>query len=549
MAKAKAQPISPTNPQKRIEEHPAILIGKHPKKNTFLASYGQTFVMLAAPPGSGKTVGVVTPNLLSYPDSVVVNDPKFENWDTTAGFRAAAGHKVFRFSPERLETHRWNPLSALSRDTLYRLGQIRTLAGVLFVSENPKNQEWYNKAANVFSAILLYLMETPEMPLTLPQAYEVASLGTGVGVWAQQVIEQRSSGPNALTTETLRELNGVLEASKNKSSGWSTTVDILRDILSMYAEKTVAWAVSGDDIDFTQLRKEKISVYFCVTGNAVKKYGPLMNLFFTQAIQQNTDVMPEQGGHCADGTLKLKYQVLFMIDEIAVMGRIEILEMAPALTRGAGLRYIIIFQGKDQLRSERTYGREAGNGIMQAFHIEIVYGTGNVELAKEYSTRLGNTTVRVQNQSFKRRDIANSGPTDSYSEQARPLMLPQEVSGLPYDEELIFVEATKVTPAVNIRARKIFWYEEPVFKERANMPTPLIPVGDASKIDQLTIPVRNVESKVALSDNQQLQAEQKQRWSPKDIAASGQPDTAQPVDVEPDPEPVPPQAGNTREAL
>ncbi|EGH19335.1 hypothetical protein Pgy4_40837, partial [Pseudomonas savastanoi pv. glycinea str. race 4] len=36
---------------------------------------------------------------------------------------------------------------------------------------------------------------------------------------------------------------------------------------------------------------------------------PLMNLFFTQAIQQNTDVMPEQGGHCADGTLILKYQV------------------------------------------------------------------------------------------------------------------------------------------------------------------------------------------------------------------------------------------------
>ncbi|WP_189662977.1 type IV secretory system conjugative DNA transfer family protein, partial [Pseudomonas amygdali] len=96
MAKAKPQPIGPDNPQERIEEHPAILIGKHPTKDTFLASYGQTFVMLAAPPGSGKTVGVVTPNLLSYPDSVVVNDPKFENWRDTAGFRAAAGHKVYR---------------------------------------------------------------------------------------------------------------------------------------------------------------------------------------------------------------------------------------------------------------------------------------------------------------------------------------------------------------------------------------------------------------------------------------------------------------------
>lgn len=513
---------SPSNPQKRIEEHPAILIGKHPTKNTFLASYGQTFVMLAAPPGSGKGVGVVIPNLLSYPDSVVVNDPKFENWDTTAGFRKAAGHKVFRFSPERLETHRWNPLARLNRDPLYRLGEIRTLASVLFVSDNPKNQEWYNKAANVFSAILLYLMETPEMPCTLPQAYEVGSLGAGMGTWAREVIDHRSSGHNALSVETLRELNGVLEASKNKSSGWSTTVDIVRDVLSMYAEKTVAWAVSGDDIDFTKLRQELMSVYFCVTNNAVKKFGPLMNLFFTQAIQQNSDVLPEQGGHCADGSLKLKYQVLFVIDEIAIMGRIEIMETAPALTRGAGLRYLIIFQGKDQLRADRTYGREAGNGIMKAFHIEIVYGTGDIELAKEYSARLGNTTVRVQNQSFNTRDMNDKSKTDSFNEQARPLMLPQEIEKLPYDEELIFVQGTKKTPPVNIRARKIFWYEEDVFVSRAGLPTPTLPVGDASKIDALTVPVRTAEAKAAVDAPHagNMQQEHQRRWVPSSAAAT-----------------------------
>ena len=504
------------NQQERIEKYPALLIGKHPTSDTFLASYGQTFLMLAAPPGSGKGVGIVIPNLLSYPSSIVVNDPKFENWDTTAGFRAAAGHKVFRFSPERLETHRWNPLARLNRDPLYRLGEIRTMSSVLFVSDNPKNQEWYNKAANVFAAIILYLMETPGMPCTLPQAYEVASLGTAIGIWAQQVIEARSGGDTPLSVECLRELTGVFEASKNKSSGWSTTADIVRDVLSMYGEKTVAWAVSGDDIDFSKLREELISIYFCVTSNALTKYGPLMNLFFTQAIQQNSEILPEQGGHCADGTLRLKHQVLFLIDEIAVMGRMEIMETAPALTRGAGLRYLIIFQGKDQLRSERTYGREGGNGIMKAFHIEVVYGTGDIELAKEYSARLGNTTVRVKNLSV------NSGgekrtKTDSYTEQPRPLMLPQEVNELPYGEELIFVQGTKTTPPINIRSRKIFWYEEAVFKPRANMTPPSLPVGDAAKIEGLTVPIRTVESKAAVTapHDQQLREEQQKRTNPQ----------------------------------
>lgn len=550
MGKAKSKPISPDNPQERIEEHPAFLLGKHPTEDSFLASYGQQFVMLAAPPGTGKGVGAVIPNLLSYPDSMVVNDPKFENWEITSGFRASAGHKVYRFSPERLETHRWNPLSAINRDPLYRLGEIRTIARVLFVSDNPKNQEWYNKAGNVFTAMLLYLMETPDMPFTLPQAYEIGSLGTGMGTWAQQIIELRSTGPNALSFEALRELNGVFEASKNKSSGWSTTVDIVRDVLSVYAEKTVAWAVSGDDIDLSKAREEKMTAYFSVTEGSLKKYGPLMNLFFTQAIRLNSKVIPEQGGHCADGTLRYKYQLALLMDELAIMGRIEILETAPALTRGAGLRFFFIFQGKDQLRA--IYGEEAANGIMKAIHNEIVFAPGDIKLAEEYSRRLGNTTVRVHNQSLNRQkhEIGARGQTDSYSEQPRPLMLPQEVNELPYDKQLIFVQGTQTTPALKILARKIYYYEEEVFKSREKLPPPPLPVGDASKIDALTVPVRTIESKVAVADTKPMQAEQRQRWNPKDKAsevAQAEADKAQPVEVEPDPEPA--QADDTPETM
>ncbi|OPE23661.1 conjugal transfer protein, partial [Pseudomonas aeruginosa] len=297
---------------------------------------------------------------------------------------------------------------------------------------------------------------------------ELASLGAGLGQWAQQVISDRSDGENALSEECRRELYSVYVASQNKSSGWSTTSDIVRDVLAIYGEKTVAWALSGDDIDFSKPREEKTSVYFCVTSNALKKFAPLMNLFFSQAINENSKVLPEQGGHCADGSLRLKHQLLFLIDEIAVMGRMEVMETAPALMRGAGLRFLIIFQSKDQLRAERTYGREGGDGIMKAFHAEIVYTPNDIELATEYSKRLGNTTVRVANDSVNYGDKRTRGR--SYSEQARPLMLPQEVNELPYDEELIFIGATKEHPSLSIRARKIFWYEEPVFQERANMP-------------------------------------------------------------------------------
>lgn len=483
----KSPAYSPTNLQKRIDTFPPILIGKHPTKNSFLASYGQQYVMLAAPPGSSKGVSGAIPNLLSYPDSIVINDPKFEAWDATSGFRAAAGQKVFRFSPELMQTHRWNPLTAVSRDPLFRLGAIRSLANVLYVSENPKNQEWYNKAANVFTAIILYLMETPELPCTLPQSYEIGSLGVGIGAWAEGVIEERADSDRPLSAECYRELRSVAEASKAKS-GWSTTVDVLLGVLTFYGEKTIAWALSGDDIDFSKMREEKTSVYFCVTEAGLKKCGPLMNLFFSQAIRQNSTVLPAKGGHCADGSLRLKYQVLFLMDEVAVMGRIEVMETAPALNRAYGLRFFIIFQNRDQMLADRTYGKETGNAIMKTFAIEIVFAPGDYETAKHYSDFLGDTTLRTKKISVGRGKQGASTNTNIESER-RPLMLPQEINELPYEEELILIQGTKVNKPLKVRARKIFYYEEPVFKARADMTPPDVPEGDLIKVNSLTVPV------------------------------------------------------------
>ncbi|ATW29865.1 conjugal transfer protein [Candidatus Williamhamiltonella defendens] len=508
--KNQKSPYSATNPQKRIEKFPPILIGKHPDDDDFLASYGQTFVMLAAPPGTGKGVGMVIPNALTYPDSMVINDPKFENWHLTAGFRASCGQEVFRFSPEMLETHRWNPLSRLNRDPLFRLGDIKSMASVLFVPDNPKNASFFSASADIFTALVLYLMETPSLPLTLPQIYEISAQGMVLGEWAKKEMEARSQGDQPLSSECLREMNRMVSSSQSKT-GWPITQDILNKRLSLYGEKTVAWAVSGDDIRFEDLRRKKMTVYFCVNEEALLKFGALMNLFYSQAIAANSAILPEHGGHHPDGTLIYQYQVLFLMDEFAVMGVIEKMKTALALTRGAGLRYLIIFQGKAQLRSDALYGFQGANGIMDAVHIEVVYAPGNIEAATEYSQRLGNTTVKVSN--FSENYGEKRSRSRSSSDQARPLMLPQEVNELPYDKALIFVQATHKTPALKMLARKIFWYEEPVFQERVNLTLPSVPAGEINAIDSLIVPmnIHNPSVNVALAPPHDSEMDQEQQ--------------------------------------
>lgn len=475
--------------QTRIAKHPAILMGKDPYSDNFLAAYGQTYLMLAAQPGTGKDVGIVIPNLLSYPHSVVLNDVKFESWYKTAGFRAACGQKVVRFSPGMLETHRWNPFRAIRRDALWRLGDLRTMASSLYVPDNEKNASWFVKAGNIFVAICLFIIETEdEYPLTLPQVYEIGSLGAQLGVWAQREIEERSSRGKPLSEETVREMTMIVSESKSKD--FATLVGFLTPRLAIYGEKTVALALTessnpAENIDFSKLREEATTVYFCVTEGEMKKFAPLMNLFYSQAIRENSREMPEHGGNREDGSLRLKYQLLFLMNEFAIMKRIEVMETAPALSRGAGLRFLIIFQNEMQLCANDCYGKEGGKALMDTFHINVVFAPDDIEAATAYSKRLGTTTVRVPSDNTGISDGQRRSRGRSWTLQARPLMLPQEVDELPYEEELIFMAATDKTPKMKIRAKKIFWYKEPIFVERADTkiyPIPVVPKGDPEQL-------------------------------------------------------------------
>lgn len=488
-------------------KYPGILIGKHPTKNIFLCTYGQTFVILAAPPGSGKGVSFIVPNLLQFPHSAAVNDPKFENWQLTSGFRTSCGQKCYRFSPELLETHRWNPLNAISRDELDRLSDITTLNATLFVAPDPAHQGFYDTAADFSSAIMLYMMETPELPFTLPQVYEIACLGNDLPQFITDTIEARDNADRALSAEAIREMMKIVSAAGDPKS-WSIHINILNQALKLYGEKKVAYALSGDDIDFSKMRSEKISVYFSVTDKAAPKFGPLMNLFFSQLIGENSTVLPEHGGVDENGELILKYQIAMFMDEMRVVGRIKKMETAPALLRGYGFRFALVMQSKAQMREKVMYGKEGGDAIMNALHCEVVFAPAKQDTATaaEYSKALGNKTVSITTHSKNRGEKQKShGQNQNY--QARPLMLPQEIQDMPYEEELIFVTGSNNNKPLNIKARKIFYYKEDVFKSRVNIPPPPIPVATREMLNNIVVPMRKNEMLVG-ADYDSEEAEQ-----------------------------------------
>ncbi len=123
--------------------------------------------LVVAPPGTGKTVGVVVPTILESPGlSLIVNDPKPELCYTTTGYRATVG-PVFvinwgeKDDPDKgIYYPSWNPLSATCLPPLGsdREKYIDSMVAVLV--EEPKggaDPHWSKTGRNAMSGFLQFI--------------------------------------------------------------------------------------------------------------------------------------------------------------------------------------------------------------------------------------------------------------------------------------------------------------------------------------------------------------------------------------------------------
>jgi type IV secretion system protein VirD4 len=110
----------------------------------------------------------------------VVLDIKGENYDITAGYRAAHGQAVYAFSPfdEDARSHRWNPLTAVRSSPLHRVGDLLTIGQVFFPNDGggTSSEAFFNdQARNLFLGLGLVLLETPSLPRTIGEMLRQSS--------------------------------------------------------------------------------------------------------------------------------------------------------------------------------------------------------------------------------------------------------------------------------------------------------------------------------------------------------------------------------------
>jgi Type IV secretory pathway, VirD4 components len=269
--------------------YPPFIVGKY--KGEYLKYYGQDFLMTAAGTRSGKGTSLVIPNLLTYADSVVVEDIKEENYHYTSGYRRACGQETYLWAPfsEDGRSHAYNPLEYIAGRPAYaRVGDVMTIGEHLYPSNvDARLKYWNDNARNLFIGLVLYLLETPSLPCTFGEVLRQASgKGRAIREHISSIVSTRADAAHAteglppLTFECLDALNRFLSQSKE---AFANIVSTMTAPLNVFSNPVVDAATSRSDFDLADVRKKRMSIYVGIKPGDLKAGALLVNLFFFAA--------------------------------------------------------------------------------------------------------------------------------------------------------------------------------------------------------------------------------------------------------------------------
>lgn len=428
-----------------------IVVGR--KRGRFLTFGGTEHVIVEAPTRSGKGVGIVIPNLLTWQGSVVVLDVKRENYEASAGFRALYGQEVFLFNPTEREgrTARYNPLAHIDRgdpdDVVIELQKIATM---LFVAPEHGEAFWATGARTGFTGVGAWLAEATDGPFTFGEIYRHMTEGDVRAFFKREL----ASPALKLSAGCRTALSDFAGGSDNSFADIKKTIT---NVFGLWLNPVVDAATSASDFDLRDLRRRPMSIYLGVSPDELDRIAPLYNLLLQQLIDLNVRELPDRA---------TAVPVLVILDEFARLGRASVIASAFSYVAGYGIRLLPVIQSRSQLRG--VYGEHVADEIVANCGVEVAFTPKELRVANELSERIGYIGQDSVTKSLTI-DGLLANRSKSISEQRRALLLPQELMQFP-STKLILLRGG-IPPIVG---DKIYHFKSRFFRARA-FTAPVVP--------------------------------------------------------------------------
>lgn len=485
-AEVLASGLAYSEPQKPAI-HLAAWYDPHKRAWTALRDASDKHVGIYAPTRAGKGVSVIVPTLLTWNGSMVVNDPKEENWQLSAQRRRKMGQWVIHHDPvcETSMTTSWNPLEEVRIRTFSEDTDARLVAMALVdphgagLDQGNESDHWRKVSADFLTGATLHICYAPKYEgrrniTTLDRFINDEQLGIDGIIkemfetihdpedkmgWLNSIGERTQTHP--LVAMAARVMNERPEG--EKGSAMSSARSYTYTYRTMLVEKNTS--TSGFSIDDIMLNPRGVSLYLVNTPQYMQLVRPHMRMLVNMIMSRFTGRMVYENGRVKT---TFAHPLLFAQDEFtSVYGRMEQFVQAMAFSAGYGIRVLIAIQDYAQL--EAMYGDKMAETIMGNIHTNIYFATANQKTADRVEKALGQGTYletrRTLNYGGKLGSRDGSRNTESHG---RPLMYAAEFATM--DANYGVVMQVGRPP---IYARKMYYYNEPELRDLVEPPPEL----------------------------------------------------------------------------
>lgn len=355
-----------------------LVVGRSTVSGSYLAADDCVSGVLFGPNGSGKTVGLIIPNVLEWQGSVVMTTAKPQDLVPVMAERSRRG-RVWVVAPggaPGMETACWSPVAyAVDAESADRMAEWMVESSGM--TGDPKARPWNAQARKYLKGLLLASnLGGRGIDGFVEWSYE--------GELAREYVEDvlRSHGQAV----TLREYSSTWQIHEEGKGSVLFTAFGLADT---YNRPSIRLAASRSDFSPAELFGDQPASVFLVTPQSeADRCTP----YFTALI---SSIVHEAEARAAAVGGPIDPRLLLALDEAGNVFRYPRLPNLLTTGRGNGVQLLLAYHDIAQI--EHLFnGREVARTILSNAKMRVLLpGVGDLETLRYFSELLGQTRVRL----------------------------------------------------------------------------------------------------------------------------------------------------------
>ncbi|QJW95402.1 hypothetical protein FTUN_2951 [Frigoriglobus tundricola] len=387
-------------------------------------------------------------------------DPKAEMYLQFRAAREALGRDVYCIDPYGIARpdggHTYNPMIRVSADDPFLIDIAKDMAASLVTRTGEEKERFFPDASEhliqtVISAVLwggepvdrhlatvADIIASPELLAnTLAAIQHTDAYGGAL----------RTLGRQAAQLEG-REKASVLSSIAAQYLGWLNSAPV-RD------------TIRTSTVDPMWLKTRNADLFVCIPPERLRSANGYVRYLLNGILRRLVEGPPDESR-----------PVMVILDEVSLIGRLNILEEAVTLFAGWGVVTAYIWQSLGQVQD--LFPGDKAKTFLANNSLQIFGKTNDLETAKHISERIGDTTVlgtSVQNgestsyptgvESRQGSGQRSTSWSVTHNEMGRRLIRPEEVLALPAEVMTVFTDRTRPILVRQVRFYSPeFWHTE-----------------------------------------------------------------------------------------